>query len=335
MLQSSPNSDNVSPYISVIIPIYNAEKTLEKCLHAIFNSRYQNFEVLVVDDGSKDNSLKIANSFPCNILKLKHNQGASVARNWGAKNTKGDILLFIDSDIVIKSDTLTQFVDSLKSYPAVFGIYSQKPGVDGLLSLYQNFYAHKSIKETKELTSMFYSYCAAIKKEIFDKVGGFDESWVRATFEDVEFGIRVTEKGHQIYLNKDIRVIHYNNYTIRGFIKNYFYKSLDLSKFMFGKKRLTLNNEGWTNYKNLISFLAGLLTILLSISFFFSHRFILPFLFSLVTFLAMNLDFYKFILKEKPAGLFSAILLNFMVQIISALGIIAGQASYFREKGVR
>ncbi len=332
MLQSHLNLENINPYISIIIPLYNSEKTLEKCLHAIFNSKYQNFEVLVVDDGSKDNSLKIAESFPCNILKLKHNQGASVARNWGAKNAKGDILLFIDSDIVIKSDTLNQFADSLKSYPAVFGIYSQKPGVDGLLSLYQNFYAHKSIKETKELTSMFYSYCAAIKKEIFDKVGGFDESWVRATFEDVEFGMRVTANGHQIYLNKDIEVVHYNYYTIKRFIKNYYYKSLDLSKFMFNKKKLTLNNEGWTNYKNLISFLAGLLTILLSIASFLSHKVVFPLLISLLIFLAMNLDFYKFMLKEKPVGLLPAILLNFIVQIISALGIIAGQATYFKEK---
>lgn len=322
-------------YISIIIPLYNAEKTLENCLKAIFSSHYQHFEVIVVDDGSEDNSIKIANSFPCNILKLKHNQGASVARNWGAKNAKGDILLFIDSDIVIKRDTLNLFMDSLKKYPAVFGIYTQKPGTDGLLSLYQNFYAYKSIKETKEVTSMFYSYCAAIRKEIFDNVGGFDESWARATFEDVEFGMRVTANGHQIHLNKNIEVEHFNYYTIRPFIKNYYYKSLDLSKFMFNKKRLTLNNEGWTNYKNLISFLAGLVIIPLFFISFLFHWFIPPLLVFLVLFLAMNLDFYKFILKEKPGGLFSAIFLNFMVQVISFLGIIAGFANYFKEKVLR
>lgn len=335
MLQSSSHKDNSSLYISIIIPTYNAERTLGKCLHAIFSSTYQNFEVLVVNDASQDNSLKIANSFPCKILQLEQNQGASVARNWGAKNAQGDTLLFIDSDIIIKRDTLNLFVDSLKKYPAVFGIYTQKPGAHGLLSLYQNFYAHKSIKETREVTSMFYSYCAAIKRELFDKAGGFDESWVRATFEDVELGMRVVELGHQIYLNKNIEVVHHNNYTIRRFIKNYFYKSLDLSKFMFGKKKLTLNNEGWTNYRNLISFLAGLLTILFTVLSFLSHGFIVPLLFLVTLFLAFNLDFYKFILKENPAGLLPAILLNFMVQIISAIGVIAGLASYFRGKDVR
>jgi len=319
-------------YISIIIPIYNAEKTLDECLKAIFSSHYQHFEVIVVDDGSQDNSLHIAYSFPCTILKLTHNKGASAARNWGAKNAKGDILLFIDADIVITRDTLDLFVDSLKKYPAVFGMYTQKPGTNGLLSLYQNFYAHKSIRNTKDITAMFYSYCAAIRRELFDTIGGFDERWVRATFEDVDFGMRVVEHGYQIHLNKNIEVVHYNYYTMRKFIKNYYYKSLDLSKFMFNKKRLTLNNEGWTNYKNLISFLAGLLTMPLFLLSLVSHWFLIPLLIFLVLFLAMNLDFYTFVLKEKPGGLLSAIVLNFMVQVISLLGMSVGVVSYCREK---
>ena len=332
MLKSSSNPDNKGPYISIIIPLYNAEKTLEKCLTAIFNSRYQNFEVLVVDDGSKDASIKIAESFSCKILKLTHNQGPSVARNWGAKNAKGDVLLFIDSDIVIKRDTLDLFVDSLKSYPAVFGIYTQKPGTDELLTLYQNFYAHKSMKQTRDLTSVLYSYCVAIEKKVFDEVGGFDQSWVRATFEDVEFGLRVTENGHQIYLNKNIEVVHHANFDLKRFAKNYFFKSLDLSKFMFGRKKLTLNNEGWTNRNNLVSFLAGVSIIPFSISCFFSGWFVLPFLISMALFLTINLDFYRFILKEKPRGLLYAFLLNLMVQTISGIGIFLGLASHAKKK---
>jgi glycosyltransferase involved in cell wall biosynthesis len=322
-------------YISIIIPTYNAEKTLENCLQAIFNSSYQKFEVLLVDDGSQDNSVKIARSFSCKVLHCTHNRGASAARNWGAKNAEGDALLFIDADIVIKKDTLNLFVSSLKKHPVVFGIYTQQPGVDGLLSLYQNYYAHKSIQETEELTSMFYSYCAAIKRTLFNELGGFDEGWIRATFEDVEFGMRLTEHGHQIFLNKNIEVVHHNNYTLKRFVKNYFYKSLDLAKLMLSKKKLTLNNEGWTTYRNQISFLAGLSTIFLALLSLVSSWFIVPLLITLVIFLSSNLNFYKFILQEKPAGLCAAIILNFMVQIVAALGIIAGQLSFLKEKGLR
>lgn len=332
MIQNFPHADNRNPYISIIIPLYNAERTLEKCLKAVFDSTFQDLEVLVVDDGSTDSSIGIAQSFPCRVLKLPNNQGPSVARNCGARNAKGDVLLFIDSDIVIQRDTINLFVDSLKSYCAVFGIYTQKPGTDGLLSLYQNFYAHKSIKETRELTSMLYSYCVAIKKDAFLQMGGFDESWRRPTFEDVQLGLRLTENGYQIYLNKNIKVVHHPNFTIKRFIRNYFYKSLDLSKLMLSKKRLTLNDEGWTNRKNLISLIAGLSIPPFLISSFFSQWFMLPFLLALSIFLGMNMGFYRFIARQKPLAVLNALFLNLAVQIISAFGIIIGLEEFLRKK---
>ena len=332
MIENSPHPDTSSPYISIIIPLYNAEKTLEKCLTAVFNSTFQNFEVLVVDDASTDSSIKIAESFPCKIFKLPYNQGPSVARNFGAKNAKGRVLLFIDSDIVIQRDTLSLFVDSLKSYSAVFGIYTQKPGTDGLLTLYQNFYAHKSIRDTKEHTCMFYSYCAAIKKHIFLKVGGFDETWRRPTVEDVQLGLRLCEKGYRIYLNKNIQVVHHANFNIKRFIKNYFYKSLDLSKLMLSRKRLSLDNEGWTNRKNLISLIAGLSIPLFFISSFFSGWFMLPFLLALPIFLGMNMGFYRFIARQKPLAVLNALFLNLAVQVIAAFGMIIALADFLRKK---
>ena len=325
------HSDN--PYFSIIIPSYNAEKTLGKCLNAIFNSRNQNFEVIVVDDDSQDNTIKTAESFCCNILRMAKNQGAAAARNLGAKKAKGEVLLFIDSDIEIKNNTLDLIRNSLNKYPVVFGIYCQKSGVDNLLSLFQNFFATKSMQDTKEYTAMFYSYCGAIKKKIFEEVGGFNENWFHATFEDVELGLRITEKGHQIYLNKNIKVTHYNIFTFKRFIKNYFYKSMYLLKFMLSKRKLTLNNEGWTNYKNFISFFAALSIIPSCVGYLYYPLFIIPLLIAVLIFLSANFDFYKFIFREKPAALIFAIILSFAVQIISAAGMMMGLIDYLKEGG--
>jgi glycosyltransferase involved in cell wall biosynthesis len=332
MIKHSHSPDNTNPYISIIIPLYNAEKTLEKCLSAVFNSSFQNFEVIVVDDGSKDGSIGIAESFPCKVLRLPYNQGPCVARNWGAKSAKGEIVLFIDSDVVIQRDTLSLFVDSLESYPAVFGIYTQKPGTQKLLSLYQNFYAHKSIIDTEEHTCMFYSYCAAIKKDLFLAVGGFDESWRRATVEDVQLGLRLCEKGHRVYLNKNIQVVHHANFNIKRFIKNYFYKSLDLTKLLLSRKALTLNNEGWTNRKNVVSLIAGLSIVPFLICSFLSRWWMLPFLIGLSIFLGMNMGFYTFIARQKPLAVLNAFFLNLVVQIVSAFGIIMGIEEFLRKK---
>lgn len=77
--------------ISVIIPNYNGSSTIGKCLESAFSSKYDNFEVLAVDDCSTDNSVEIIKSFPCRLIALDKNSGASKARNTGAYKSSGEI----------------------------------------------------------------------------------------------------------------------------------------------------------------------------------------------------------------------------------------------------
>ena len=72
--------------ISVIIPIYNSSSTIKECLEAVFNSNFKNFEVIIVSDNSKDNSVQIANEYNCKIIELPENNGPAFARNIGAEN---------------------------------------------------------------------------------------------------------------------------------------------------------------------------------------------------------------------------------------------------------
>lgn len=90
------------PLISVIVPIYNAEHFLEKCVHSICEQTYKNLEIILVDDGSKDKSLEICNNLALNDKRIKviHkiNNGAAAARNTGLKQASGDYIAFVDSD---------------------------------------------------------------------------------------------------------------------------------------------------------------------------------------------------------------------------------------------
>jgi GT2 family glycosyltransferase len=176
---------------------------------------------------------------------------------------------------------------------------------------------------------MFYTYCAAVKKEIFDAAGGFDESWTRATFEDVEFGMRITAAGHQILLNKTIKVTHYNHFNLKRFTNNYFFKSRELTKLLLSNQKLSMNNEGWTNRKNKVSLLAGLLLVpALLASLLWPYLAVLFFM-ALVVFIGLNFDFYKFIFINRPTSLFVSFFLNLFVQIISAFGIVVGMTTVF------
>lgn len=102
---------------SLIVPVYNTEKYLDKCLNSIFLNDYKNFEVIIVNDGTTDNSEYIINNYLQkynNIVYIKEeNKGLSFARNEGVKKATGDYILFIDSDDFIEKDLLSTLNDNL------------------------------------------------------------------------------------------------------------------------------------------------------------------------------------------------------------------------------
>ena len=125
--------------ISVIVPIYNSNDTLSECLDGIFSNKVENFEVIVVDDKSTDNSVEIAKNYDCKIIELNENKGPAFARNTGANSATGDLLLFIDSDVIINSDALmnvNQLFENNKE--TIFqGIYSHKSNYKNISTQYQ------------------------------------------------------------------------------------------------------------------------------------------------------------------------------------------------------
>ncbi len=104
--------------VSVIIPVYQAEKYLTKCLESILNQTYENIEVILIDDGSKDNSLAICNKYKeldSRVFVIKQgNSGVSKARNVGINSAKGDYVFFVDSDDWIENNTLEKLVYEIK-----------------------------------------------------------------------------------------------------------------------------------------------------------------------------------------------------------------------------
>ena len=106
------------PKFSIIIPVYNVEKYIKKCLDSIFDQSFKAYEVIVVNDGTKDNSMDIIKEYNVKIINQK-NQGLSEARNTGAKKAKGEYLIFIDSDDYIDKDLLKEINKSLKNNPDI------------------------------------------------------------------------------------------------------------------------------------------------------------------------------------------------------------------------
>mgnify|MGYP000919862975 CR=1 FL=1 len=107
--------------LSIIIPVYNVEKTLRRCVESVLRQSFQNFEMILVDDGSTDNSTTMVDEIARtdNRISVIHqcNQGLSAARNTGIKAAKGEYITFIDSDDFIAQDTYKGVMDLLNAHP--------------------------------------------------------------------------------------------------------------------------------------------------------------------------------------------------------------------------
>lgn len=129
--------NEVKPKVSVIIPVYNSEKYIRKCLDSVLDQNYQDFEIIVINDGSKDNSKDILDEYEAKYPTIiwhieQENKGVAETRNYGIQIAHGQYIAFIDNDDYIDRDYLYTFVKNIESgdYDAVIGGY-RRPTEDG------------------------------------------------------------------------------------------------------------------------------------------------------------------------------------------------------------
>lgn len=123
--------NSLNPLVSIIIPAYNVENYIKECLNSVVSQTYSNIEVLIIDDGSTDDSPRILTAYEqkyknIKVILEKHNKGQSVARNIGLKKAKGQYILFVDSDDYINRDTVEKLVDLLLRYEVDFVRFNAK-----------------------------------------------------------------------------------------------------------------------------------------------------------------------------------------------------------------
>ncbi len=322
--------------VSIIIPVYNGSKTLKLCLESVFNSYYRNFECIVVDDHSIDNTVMIAESFDTKIIKLPRQRGVANARNRGAEVARGNILLFVDADVTIYPDSLEKVVKDFEENPdvsAVFGSYDDQPGCANFFSQYKNLFHHYIHQTSREDASTFWAGCGAVKKETFHAVGGFDQKkYSMPCIEDIEMGCRMTNMGYRILLDKQLRVKHLKHFSFLKLIKS------DIFDRAIPWTVMMLTNKQFANDLNLKAkhkFSAAIL-ILVIFSIFMTTKliwFIFPISALLAIILFLNYDFYTFFLKKK--GLIftlRVVPLHFLYYLYSTLGFIMGYCMYLYTK---
>ncbi len=310
---------------SVIVPAYNSERTIEVALNSIFKSEYKAFEVIVVDDASSDRTARIASEFDCKLISLDETKGAATARNTGAAQANAEILVFIDSDVIVEGDFLARFKETFDKTNAdsVVGMYSREIIFSNPLSVYKNLFLHFN----QDNDSMrFWSGCAAIKKDVFFKLEGFNEKKKGSlASEDTELGYALSASGYKIEIDRKICVRHNHKYTFKKLLKNDFLKTAEWLKILFqSRKRKSCKKGYYLNLRNLLSLLCvffGLVSMILlptAGEVRFMH---LTLVSCLLVFLAVNIRFYA-LLARKGGVIF--LLLGPLFHIASSIAAIFG-----------
>jgi len=208
--------------ISVIVPVFNGEAELARCLGALRSSLMAPSEIIVVDDESTDGSKEVATGLGARVLTTNGRSGPARARNLGAKAATGDVLFFLDADVVPQADAVGRVQTAFEEDPALdalIGSYDDDPAERDFLSQYKNL-MHCFVHQTgQEQASTFWSGCGAIRREIFLAHSGFDETYERPAIEDIELGYRLFQAGRWMIMDKHLRVKHLKRWTFWNLLK--------------------------------------------------------------------------------------------------------------------
>lgn len=321
------------PRLSVIVPAYNAAHSLGLCLEAILASDYPDFECIVVDDSSTDTTADCARRYPMRLLSLADGpRGPAYARNRAAEVADGDILVFIDADVVVHPDTLSELVAGFGRAPqvgAVFGSYDASPAARNFVSQYRNLFHHFVHQQGRESASTFWAGCGAVRRDAFLQVGGFDSHrYPHPSIEDIELGYRLRNAGYTIILNKAAQAQHLKAWTVRGMIKT------DVFARAIPWTRLNLEARAMPDDLNLrlsqrVSALLPCLALVYLAALPFTRPpwqwLLLPLLLGLAAVIALNLPFYRFFARQRGL-LFAAEVIPFhlLYYVYSTVAFAAG-----------
>jgi len=253
--------------VSIIFPVYNVEKHIAKSIQSVLNQLYSNFELLIINDGTPDNSIKIAEQFDDPRIKIFHkeNGGPSDARNFGLEKVNGEYIYFLDSDDWIESNLLERCIIAIEKYKSnliIFGYNLDSEDVNGSLISSEKIIHNRIVFSKEKNNLLFESSTLGLMGYTWNKF--YKTSFVKeyqlqfdkeiSLFEDVIFNSKIYELVDKIVFI-DEALYHYIDRPVTSLIKtfhqNSFALTVKMSKFIY--QFLTTWQIDFTKKNNIIA----------------------------------------------------------------------------------
>lgn len=208
--------------VSLYIPCYNAKRFIKECLESIFRQKYPIDEVLIIDDGSTDDTVDICSQYPVRIISHRENKGLAASRNTAFREASNEFVASLDADCVLKPDWLEQLMESF--------VNDKVAGTGGMLVERYTLrvadkwrLAHMSQHWGNELIAnppFLYGSNTVFKKNAIRSVGFYNENF-RNNYEDVELSMRLSEAGFSLIYNPKAVAEHLRKDTVRSVLAAY------------------------------------------------------------------------------------------------------------------
>ena len=239
------------PKFSIIVPVYNTEKYLKRCLDSISKQSFTDYEVIIINDGSTDNSSNIISKYPYEVIN-QENQGLSMARNNGVKVSSGDYLIFLDSDDYIEKDLLKEINESLFNNPdlvrfQIKEVFDNKDYINYKEKPFENKTGVEAFKLITEYHFVENAWAYAIKREYYLKE---KFSFKKGTYHE-DFGLiplviiksKVVNSIDYVgycYYQRDGSIMNNNDYTktkkkVKDIYEHYLYLVKEINKTSLDK----------------------------------------------------------------------------------------------------
>ncbi len=228
--------------VAIVVPVGGAAPAWVRAAESLRRLEPPPGAIVAVIDGPDRALTATATAIGATVLTLDERRGPAGARNRGARAAGRAVLLFVDADVEVPVDLVARVAAFFTAHPevaAVFGSYDAQPDARGLVSQFRNLLHHFVHQTASETASTFWAGCGAVRRQAFDHVGGFDESWTEPSIEDIDLGSRLVAEGYPIRLVKDLQVKHLKRWRLGDMLATDLWRrAVPWSELMFRERRL-------------------------------------------------------------------------------------------------